>query len=200
MSSPSSNKCKDSWEKDMDTHIPYEIWEESLKCIHSCSNNTRHRSKLFIGFTFQSKDPQVKIFPNVLSNCDKCQSLNATLFHAFFSCPKVASHWSDVFNVLSRIFLITLSLEPLLIILGTSELFRKLTSAQQRFISYSLINAKKLLLMSWKGPAIPTDKMWLRDLSITLHLERIRYLLKDNLSGFYNIWQPFIDFLQSVSV
>lgn len=202
ISSPSSNKYKDSWEKDMGTHIPDDIWEESLEYIHSCSYNTRHRLIQFkiIHRLHFSKVKIHNIFPNASSNCDKCQSLNATLFHAFFSCPKVTSYWSDVFNVLSRIFKTTLSPEPLLIILGTSELFRKFTSAQQRFISYSLITAKKLLLMSWKGPAIPTDKMWLRDLSNTLHLERIRYLLKDNLSFFYNIWQPLIDFLQSVSV
>lgn len=42
MSSPSSNKYKDSWEKDMGIHIPDDIWEESLDYIHSCSNNTRH--------------------------------------------------------------------------------------------------------------------------------------------------------------
>jgi len=201
MSSPSSNKYKDSWEKDMGIHIPDDIWEESLKYIHSCSNNTRHcliQFKIIHRLHF-SKVKIHNIFPNALSNCDKCQSLNATLFHAFFSCPKVATYWSDVFKVLSRIFKITLLPEPLLIILGTSQFFRNLTAPQQQFISYSLITAKKLLLMSWKGPEIPTDKMW-RDMSNTLHLEKIRYLLKDNLSGFYKIWQPFTDFLQSVSV
>lgn len=33
MSSPSSNKYKESWEKDMGIHIPDDIWEKSLKYI-----------------------------------------------------------------------------------------------------------------------------------------------------------------------
>lgn len=202
IATPSSNKYKNNWEKDMGTQIPDDIWEEALEYIHSCSNNVRHcliQFKIIYRLHY-SKAKLHNIFPNTSSTCDKCRSSEATLFHTFFSCPKVSTYWSDVFDTLSRIVKLTLLPEPLLIILGASQTCRTFAPTQRQFISYALITAKKLLLMSWKGPAVPNHKMWLRELTNTLHLEKIRYLLKDSLSQFEDIWQPFIDFLQSVSI
>lgn len=196
--SPPTNKYKEGWEKDMGFPIPDNIWEDSLEYIHTCSNNARHCLIQFkiIHRLHYSKAKMHTIFPNVSPTCDKCQSSDATLLHGFVSCPKIATYWYDVFNTMSKILDTTLIPDPLLIILGTSELFKDLTTTQQQFLSYCIITAKKLILLTWKGPAVPNSCAWLRDLTNTLHLERIRYILKDKLSLFQKIWQPFISFLQ----
>ena len=60
---------------------------------------------------------------------------------------------------------------------------------------YSLITAKKLLLTHWKKKDAPTTKLWLGDLTHTLHLEQIRYTLTDKLTHFEKIWSPLIQYL-----
>ena len=40
-------------------------------------------------------------------------------------------------------------------------------------------------------------KMWLSDLTSTLHLERIRYTLGDKLSYFDKVWSPLVGYLAS---
>lgn len=149
LSPPSSDKYKESWEKDMGIQIPDDMWEDFLEYVHTCSNNTRHCLIQFkiIHRLHYSKAKIHNIFPTVSPTCDKCQSSDATLFHGFVSCPKVTAYWCDVFNTMSNILNITLTPDPLLIILGTSESSRVLTKAQQRFLSYCIITAKKLLLM-----------------------------------------------------
>lgn len=86
--------------------------------------------------------------------------------------------------------------EPILIILGASEDLRELQMAQQRLLTYGLITAKKLILLFWKKKEVPSLKLSLTELTDTLHLERIRLILKDKLKDFEKVWQPLISHLE----
>ena len=96
---------------------------------------------------------------------------------------------------LSVIMEVQIDPDPILIIWGISEELRKLNVAQQRLLAYGLIAAKKLILLLWKKKEVPSFKHWLTDLTDTLHLERIRFILKDKLRDFQKIWQPLISHL-----
>ena len=60
-----------------------------------------------------------------------------------------------------------------------SEGMKNLQVAQQRLISYGLITAKKWILLFWKKEEVLTIKLWLNEMTETLHLERIRFILKE---------------------
>lgn len=62
----------------------------------------------------------------------------------------------------------------------------------------NIIIAKKLILLLWKGKDTPSLKMWLTELTTTLHLEKIRYTMHDNMIDFEKIWQPLISYLEDV--
>ena len=111
-------------------------------------------------------------------------------------CTKLQDFWVDIFNFFSRIFGVQIQPDPLLIIFGISEVLRTIRVAQQRLLSYGLITAKKLILMGWKGKEVPTKRRWLTELTDTLHLEKNRYTIKDNLKQFDKIWRPLISFLE----
>jgi len=95
--------------------------------------------------------------------------------------PKVQIFWFNIFNLISKILKVQLKPNPLIIILGISDEINRLNNYQQCLLSYSLITAKKLLLMHWKNKEIPTTKLWLSDLTNTLYLERMKYILMDKL-------------------
>ena len=82
-------------------------------------------------------------------------------------------------------------------IASLSEGMKNLQVAQQRLISYGLITAKKLILLFWKKEEVPTIKLWLNEMTETLHLERIRFILKDKLKDFEKIWKPLLSFLKA---
>ena len=73
---------------------------------------------------------------------------------------------------------------PVLIVLGISEELRKLRVAQQRLLAYGAIIAEKLILLFWIKKEVPSFKHWLTELTDTLHLEIIRFILKEKLRDF----------------
>ncbi len=201
ISSPSSDNYKHKWEEEFGQPVPDDLWGKSLENIHTCSNNARHCLIQFIIIhrLHYSKEKLHNIYPEVSPICDKCQSSVATLLHSFALCPKIQSFWVDVCSTVSEVMDTRIKPEPLLIILGISDNIKNLNTTQQRFLSYCLITAKKLIRTLWKSATVPTSKMWLEDLTNTLHLERIRYALKNRLQQFNRTWKPLILYLAAVN-
>lgn len=154
----------------------YDVWDGALEKISTCSHSARHCLIQFkvVHMLHFSKEKLHSIYPDVSPLRDKCKSFTATHLHIYAMCPKMYSLWSDVFDIMSDVLGIVVQPEPLLIILGVSESFTNLNRAQQCFISYGLIIAKKTILTLWKSVNAPPSKMWLDELTNTLHLERIR--------------------------
>ena len=88
----------------------------------------------------------------------------------------------------------------MLVIFGISEALRTLSVTQQQLLSYGLITAKKHILMGWKGKEVPTKRRWLTELTDTLHLEKIRYTIKDKPERFEKVWGPLVTFLEQEQV
>lgn len=181
----------------MGTEIPDTLWEKSLEHTHRCSNNARHCLIQFkiLHRLHYSKERLHRIYPELSPICDRCHATDDTLLHSFALCDKVKIFWFNVFSLISEILNVQLDPKPLTIILGVLDNVKRLNNFQQCFLSYCLIVAKKLLLMHWKKKDAPTTKMWLSDLTNTLHLERIKYTLMDKLPLFDKIWSPLIQYL-----
>lgn len=201
MSSPKTDALKDKWETELGTQIPQYVWEECLEHIHDCSINTRHCLIQFkiLHRLHYSKVKLHKIFPDISPLCEKCECAEATLSHSYALCHKLQKYWGDIFNFLSRILEVQIIPDPVLIILGISDELLKLNVAQQRLLSYGVITAKKLILLHWKDKEVPSFKHWLSDLTDTLHLERIRCILKEKLREFEKTWEPLVSYLHSIT-
>lgn len=195
--SPCTSSLKEEWEKELRVEISEEIWQRSLKDINKQSINSRHCLIQFkvIHRLHYSKKKLHRIFQNVSPICDKCNLVDADLSHSFIFCSKIQSYWTGIFDVLSEIFRVQLQPDPALLILGFSEAMHSLSGAQHKLLAYSLITAKKLILLFWKKKEAPTCKLWLGEMISTLHLERIRYCLKGTFEQFDKIWHPFLCYL-----
>lgn len=192
-----STSIKTKWEEEMGTVIPDPLWEKSLELTHRCSNNARHCLIQFkiLHRLHYSKERLHKIYPEISPLCDRCLVAEDTLLHSFILCPKVKIFWFNIFSLISKILQIQLEPNPHTIILGISDDIKRLNNYQQCLLSYSLITAKKLLLMHWKNKETPTTKIWLSDLTNTLYLERIKYIIMDKLPHFEKVWSPLIHYL-----
>ena len=133
------------------------------------------------------------IFPDISPLCDKCESTEADLLHSFAMCTRLHDFWVDNYSLFSKIFKVQMRPEPVLIILGISDVSRSSRVTQQLLLSYGLITAKKLILMCCKGKEVPTLKRLLMELTDTLYLEKIRY---SETEQFEKIWRPLLSFLE----
>ncbi|ROL55593.1 hypothetical protein DPX16_23610 [Anabarilius grahami] len=121
---------------------------------------------------------------------------DATLLHSYALCPSLRSFWCKIFGVISEITGQHIEPDEFLIVFGVSIHELCLSKSQQRFISYGLLTAQKLILTFWKNKLPPSFQLWLDKLTNTLHLERIRLCLRNKRQQFVQIWDPFIRYLR----
>lgn len=73
--------------------------------------------------------------------CDKCSLEGQT----FALCPKIENYWSELFKTLSEVVNIYTKPDPILTVLGLSELNSALKRRQQQILTYRLITAIPLM-------------------------------------------------------
>lgn len=193
-----THKIKHDWEEEMGFNIHVDMWNESLRNIHTCSVNARHNLIQFkiIHRLHYSKSKLHKIYPTISPLCNKCKTLEGTLFHSLWSCIKIQPFWKCIFKFLSEVYSVDLEPEPCIGLLDAENAF--CSKYQTQAISLCMLLAKKLILQMWKSDSVPTFEMWARELGNVLHLEELRFILKDKLYIFIKIWKPVKLFLHAV--
>lgn len=142
---PSTVTVKTAWEDELGIQIPDETWEESLKGINAGSINSRHCliRLCVIHRLHYSQSNLHKIFPDVSSQCDKCNITEGNVIHSFALCPEIEKYWTIFFKTFSHILNIHIEPDPVLIVLGTSDVTSVLRKYKQQLLSYGLITSKK---------------------------------------------------------
>ena len=65
------------------------------------------------------------------------------------------------------------------------------------FIDRCLVQAKRVIALTWKSPNKPSISQWFRELSLCLPLEKITYILKDKQEMFQEVWGRFIRYIKN---
>ena len=84
---PSRENTRLEWEKDLDILLPEEIWQKSLKRIHTTSLCIRHGLIQFkaVHRLHYSCEKMAKLCPNINPECPRCSNNPATVGHMFWS-------------------------------------------------------------------------------------------------------------------
>ncbi len=99
-----TQKIKHDWEEEMGFNIHENMWDECLRNVHTCSVNVRHNLIQFkvVHRLHYSKLKLHKIYPTISPLCNKCKTLEGTLFHSLWSCSKIQpfcqfSHYLNIY-------------------------------------------------------------------------------------------------------
>lgn len=79
---------------------------------------------------------------------------------------------------------------------GSSSSLLRLSLAAQTTVLFVMIVAKKMIMTLWKSDTVPQIKMWLAELTALSQ----RDTLEDQLSEFFDVWQPVLDHLSKHKV
>lgn len=140
-----------------------------------------------------SKVKLASMYPDISPTSDKCKQGDTTLFHMYWLCPRLQTFWHEVFHTISIIMKRNLNPNPLIALLGASvDDDPRMTPTERHAVSFSLLLARRAILLRWKGKALPTHTQWLRDIMHCLTLEKIRFSLRGSQDKFYKTWQPFL--------
>ncbi len=92
-----------------------------------------------------------------------------------------------------------LPLDPATAVLGWSASLQSISHAFRLPIQYGMMIAKKCIICVWKKKSKPLFRIWLPELSSTLHVERLRYSISGNIDQFDASWRPLFNHLLKTS-
>lgn len=64
-------------------------------------------------------------------------------------------------------------------------------------VDLCLLQAKRCIALCWKSVGCPSFDHWLNNLTMSLALEKLTYVVKGRASEFYNVWAIFLDLLKT---
>ena len=198
----SSASKLEAWKLDLQEDLTEEQWSEVCSEAQSQTGNTRLKL-LQYNWLMRVYITPVKLnkFNNDIPDlCTRCGEDRGTLFHCLWSCPKLQRFWREVGQEIQNILSINVTPEPKFFILGLYPVGHKFRRSERMFIDICLLQAKRVVALSWKSPDKPSIAMWFRELCLCLPLEKITYTLKDKLEVFQEVWGHFIRYIKGNSL
>lgn len=199
--SSQTTKVKAAWEQELGLNLDDNWWAMALDKIHkssTCARLTLIQFKVLYRVHF-SKARLSRIYPSVIDSCDKCHSSFCNLTHMFYSCPLLSRFWQNYFDTMSKILLLTITVSPHIAIFGIPEAYNRYTSKHLDVLAFTSLLARRHLLLNWKSTKAPSSSRWLSDVMSFLKLEKIKYSLRGNTDKFYDKWQSFLTYFNSLS-
>ncbi len=131
--------------------------------------------------------------------CNRCGQAPADFVHMFLSCPILSEFWAAIFQSLSKAAGQIILLEPLTALFGLYS-SHSVPKSTRKIIAFTTLLARRLILLKWSHSSPPTHYKWIQDILQCITLEKIRLSLKGSLSSFYKMWQPFITYIDSLTI
>lgn len=194
-----TDKIKNHWENELGTEISEDTWTDTLKRVNSSTSCARLNLIQFkVAHRLHWSRARISsIYPNVDSNCIRCHIHVADLTHMFWSCHLLMGYWSDIFDVLSKVFGVTLQPCAMIALFGVPNKEANLTKNQQNIVAFVSLLARRQILLHWKSSAPPTVAQWLKDVMLFLHLEKIKFAIRRS-DKFKSVWEPFLSYFSDL--
>ena len=165
----------------------------SAKKIYTC--NRLRESQYRILHRIQNT-PQFlhKMYPEFSPLCLKCNKEIGTYYHCIWQCPLISRYWKNA-KELSSIFHKKIRLDPVLFLLCITTAQLPLPTGQLILLYKLLLLARRCILFQWIQEKPPSVTQLYRETFRVFPMERLSAVLKGNTNAFYDVWQPFLDYL-----
>ncbi|XP_060542666.1 uncharacterized protein LOC117676053 [Pantherophis guttatus] len=125
----------------------------------------------------------------------RCDCLDATYYHVWWTCKKVKAFWIKIWWVMQNVLKKKDQFSPQLFLLGIVKGF---TSGETKLILYMITAARLLIGKYWKNEALPTIEEWTLKMASFAEMAKISAYLKDCLQETYEWkWKKWIDYVQN---
>lgn len=161
------------WDRDLGTHLSIDQWERIWINATKTSICTTIKENIYKVLFRWYHTPALlhKLFPAVPPVCWKCGETPATLFHMFWTCPRVVTVWYTVQVLVKKAICLDLPSDPLTYLLGHPVL--GVGKRSQKILNCIFTAARCLIAARWKDPVPPS--LW--DLVNRIeHVRRMEYM------------------------
>ena len=190
-----------AWDQDLGIVMSDDQWEQALDLVHTSSICARHKllQCKILHRVHYTNAKLARIYPDRSDACNRCKQSPADYMHMFWSCPKLTTFWSAVFNSLGAVLGEPVDLDPLTALFGI-PLMPNVSSSARRIIAFTTLLARRLILLKWIHPSPPTHNRWIQEILYCVKLEKIRFSLNGSLEKFHKTWQPFLNHIDTLTI
>ena len=194
-----SESKRQQWIGDLQEDILVEEWGIICSKVHTQTINTRLRLIQYnwIMRTYITPVKLNKFDPNIPDRCYKCNIHQGTLYHCLWECEEIQRFWSSVIQYISQITSSPVPLSPKLCILSIYPHNCSLSNRERKMVDLCLLQARRSIALCWKNVRCPSLGHWLKNLTSSLALEKLTYIVRKKASQFYNIWEMFLEFVKN---
>lgn len=189
-----------AWREDLQEDVTEEEWSDI--CLKAQTQTINSQLKLlqykWITRMYITPVKLNRFNPNIPDVCNKCDQ-KGTLFHCLWECSKIQVFWEGVLKIIKDITGLEIPQNPKLIVLGVYPENFDTQKNQRALIDICLLQARRMIALSWKSIDAPSLSQYIRGLSSCVAMERLTYIVKKKLEMFETIWGPFMKFLDRVN-
>lgn len=69
------------------------------------------------------------------------------------------------------------------------------SSKQSILIDFGLLQARRMIALSWKKTDIPSIHVWVKEMASCVVLERLTYITRGKAEEFEKVWRLLLEFL-----
>lgn len=115
----------------------------------------------------------------------------------FWTCSKLHTFWSDIFNTFSCIYQKRIDQDPVISVFGVTVSNSELSIYHSDLIAFSTFIVCWLILFNWKSTTPPSHSLWVSEVMAFLKLEKIRWTIQRSMKRFQktcrNLLECFIN-------
>uniref|UniRef100_H3A336 Reverse transcriptase zinc-binding domain-containing protein n=1 Tax=Latimeria chalumnae TaxID=7897 RepID=H3A336_LATCH len=130
--------------------------------------------------------------------CWNCDREDGDLIHMFWNCNQVKVFWKKVLKFCSKVLDREVPVDESLCLLHKNPWDIESDTHKDNFLwlILAIATAKRVICRHWKDKSGPNFTEWQKTLVEVAEYERTIYKLRDKLSTYEEIWEPFLSHLE----
>ena len=145
------------WERELGEEISETEWQTIWSQAAKSSLCTLYKENAYKILYFWYMTPAIlhAIYPSSSDRCWRCQGARGTLYHIYWTCPKIVPFWTETQQLLSRLLGVLVPWSPKLFLLGVSAL--RISKSSKKLLRHVLTAARCLVALHWKRLSPPLN-------------------------------------------
>lgn len=178
-----SNKSQLAWERDLQSSIPEEEWEQINKFIHRGSLNVAVQENCYKVRTRWYRTPSLlrTLYSSASKLCWRCDREEGTMLHIWWSCDYPTSFWTEVHKIIMKVTSLPLNFSPAQYLLHYTTLSRR-----EYFWSLAMhmVNAARMCIpVHWRSSKAPTIQEWYVRLNKIEEIEELIHIAQEHVTN-----------------
>uniref|UniRef100_A0A670JTK1 Reverse transcriptase domain-containing protein n=1 Tax=Podarcis muralis TaxID=64176 RepID=A0A670JTK1_PODMU len=148
------------WAQDIGHDIMFDDWEQlwNTGIKFTACNALRENIMKMIYRWYMTPVKLAKIYHLPSNKCWKCNEIEGTFYHLWWTCPKVKAYWEMIYNEIKKVLKWTFLKKPEAFLLGMVG--QLVPRKDKNFFMYATTAARILLAKYWKTQQLPTLEEW----------------------------------------